>query len=125
MTEYDTYYLNMTLITYVVCIHVWESICGLQSQLFSKNERLFKVMGSHIGLHCESGIISSIVQDRHIVLHTTNRKCDMAYQFVSFTVTLKVILMLQGFSNAIRGTFVQHFARFQLTQCTVQSLSDT
>ena len=32
-------------------------------------------------------------------------------------MTLKVIRQLQAFSSAIRGTFVQHFTRFQLTAC--------
>ena len=40
-------------------------------------------------------------------------------------MTLKVIGMLQGFSNAIRQTFVQHFARFQLTQRVARSLGDS
>ena len=40
-------------------------------------------------------------------------------------MTLKVIGMLQGFSNAIRQTFVQHFARFQLTQLVARSLGDS
>jgi len=35
--------MDMTCVNYVVCIHEWASICGLYSQLFSKNERLFKV----------------------------------------------------------------------------------
>jgi len=32
-------------------------------------------------------------------------------------MTLKVIRRLQAFSSAIRGTFVQHCTRFQLTVC--------
>ena len=32
--------------------------------------------------------------------------------------TLKVIRRLQAFSNAIRRTSVQHFARFHLTACS-------
>jgi len=62
--------MSVTHIIYVVCIHEWESICGLQSQLFSENERLFKVSpppptGSHI--HRKSGSIKEMVQDRHVV----------------------------------------------------------
>ena len=33
-------------------------------------------------------------------------------------MTLKVIHRLQAFSNAILGTFMQHFTRFQLTVCS-------
>jgi len=33
-------------------------------------------------------------------------------------MTLKVIRRFQAFGNAIRRTFVQHFARFQLTMCS-------
>ena len=33
-------------------------------------------------------------------------------------MTLKVIHRLQALSNGIRRTFVQHFARFQLTVCS-------
>ena len=43
-------------------------ICGLQSQLFSENERLFKVTpykGSHV--HRKCGSIEEIVQDTHVV----------------------------------------------------------
>ena len=42
----------------------------------------------------------------------------MAYQMAATAVTLKVIHRLQAFSNAIRRTFVQHFARFQPTVCS-------
>jgi len=55
----------MTRINYVVSIHEWESICGLQSQLFSENERLFKVRpptGSHVDR--KSGSVKEMVQDR-------------------------------------------------------------
>ena len=60
--------MNMTHINYVVCIYEWEIICGLQSQLFSENERLFKVTphkGSHV--HRKCGSIEEIVQDTHVV----------------------------------------------------------
>jgi len=33
----------MTSVNYFVCIHEWEGIYGRSSQLFSENERLFKV----------------------------------------------------------------------------------
>ena len=46
------------------------------------------------------------------------RKSYMAYQMAAVAVTLKVIHRLQAFSNAIRRTLVQHFTRFQLTQCS-------
>jgi len=42
----------------------------------------------------------------------------MAYQMASMAVTLKVIHRLQAFSNAIRGTLVQHFTRFQQAVCS-------
>jgi len=42
----------------------------------------------------------------------------MAYQVAATAVTLKVIHRLQAFSNAICRTFVQHFTRFQLTECS-------
>ena len=48
----------------------------------------------------------------------TNRKSYMAYQVAATAVTLKVIHRLQAFSNAICRTFVQHFTRFQLTECS-------
>ena len=73
----------MARINYVVCIHEWESISGLQSQPFSENEILFKVRplsGSQI--HRKSGSMKEIVQDTYILLHTTNRKYYMAYRFV-------------------------------------------
>ena len=60
--------MNMTRIDYTVCIRGWESIYGLSSQLFSKNDRLFKVRhhtGGHI--HPKSGSVKEMAQDRHIV----------------------------------------------------------
>ena len=45
----------------------------------------------------------------------------MAYLFVSFPLTLKVIRKMQDLSNAIRLTFVQHFARFQQTRRVTRS----
>ena len=52
-----------------------------------------------------------------LLLHTTNRRYHMAYRFVSFPVTLKVIRLLQDLSNVIWWTFARHFARFQLKRC--------
>ena len=48
-----------------------------------------------------------MARDR-LLLHTTNRKYHMAYLFVPFPVTLKVIRLMQDLSNAIRRTFVRH-----------------
>ena len=45
----------------------------------------------------------------------------MAYQMVATAVTLNDLeghSQLQAFSNAIRGTFVLHFTRCQLTVCS-------
>jgi len=47
-----------------------------------------------------------------LLLHTINRKYHIAYRFMQFPMTLKVIRLLQDLSNAIRRTFVQYFARF-------------
>jgi len=55
----------MTRINYTLFIHGWESIYGLYSQLFSKNERLFEVTGSHV--HRKSGRIKEMARNRHIV----------------------------------------------------------
>ena len=81
--------MNMTRITYDMCIHAWESIYGLQSQLFSKNDRLFEVRcptASHV--HRKSGRIKKWREIDTLLLHTTNRKYHMAYLFVPFPVTL-------------------------------------
>jgi len=40
-------------------------------------------------------------------------------------MTMTVILRLQRYSNAIHWQFVQHIARFQMTQCVVRYLSDS
>jgi len=50
---------------------------------FSKTERLLTVTGSHI--RCESEKWCKIDK---LLIHTTNRKCHMAYQFVPFSMTL-------------------------------------
>ena len=47
----------------------------------------------------------------------TNRKSYMAYQMAATALTLNDFRRLQAFSNAIRGTFMQHFTRIQLTVC--------
>ena len=76
----------MTRDNYAVCTDGWESIYGLLSQLFSKNERLFKVRpptGSHV--HRKSGSIKEMAQGRQtLLLHTTNRRYHMVYIFVPF-----------------------------------------
>jgi len=69
----------MTRDNYAVCTDGWESIYGLLSQLFSKNERLFKVRpptGSHVPV--------KVVVSQTLLLHTTNRRCHMVYIFVPF-----------------------------------------
>ena len=52
-----------------------------------------------------------------LLLHTSNRKCHMAYWFVPFPMTLND---LEGYSpkrlfKCNSQTFVQHFARFRLS----------
>ena len=47
-----------------------------------------------------------------LLLHTISRKYHMAYLFVPFPMTLKVIHVMQDLPNAIRRTFVRHLARF-------------
>jgi len=41
-----------------------------------------------------------------LLLHITNKKYHMAYLFMPFPMTLKVIRLMQDLSNAIRRTFV-------------------
>jgi len=63
-----------------------------------------------------------------LLLHITNRKYHIAYIFVQFPVTLDDLdgrSPVAGSSNAIRRTFMRHFARFQLTQCVARSLGDS
>ena len=58
-------------------------------------ERLLKVTGRHV--HCDSGIISEVVQDRHVViLQTTNRKCHKCLLNRAIWDDFKVIRLLQG-----------------------------
>ena len=76
----------------------------LLSRAFSRYERVFKVMGCHV--HCRSGSISDMLQDRH----GTNRKCRVACRFVPSPVTLKVIRskvirLFKCCSTNIRATF--------------------
>jgi len=83
---------------------------------FPKNERRFKVRsptGSHV--HHKTGSMKKWREIDTLLLHTTNRKYHMAYQFVPFPMILDG---LEGhspnadLSNAIRRTFVRHLARF-------------
>jgi len=81
--------MNMTRITYAVCIHGWESIYDLLSQLFFKNDRLFEVRR----LQAVTYIIKVVVSKKWreidtLLLHTSNGKCHMAYLFVPFLVIL-------------------------------------
>jgi len=64
-----------------------------------------------------------MVQDSHVVLHTTNKKYHMAYRFVPISMTLDDLeghSLVQDLSNAIH----RHFARFQLTLRDARSLGD-
>ena len=66
-------------------------IFSLLSQLFSENERLFKVMpppleGSH--LHCKVIVSKKWRRIDMLLLHTTNREYHMAYRFVPSPTTL-------------------------------------
>jgi len=61
--------MNITRITYAVCIHEWESICGLlYRNCFPKIKdysRLRPYNSSHV--HRKCGSITEMVQDRHVV----------------------------------------------------------
>ena len=71
-------------------------------------------------------VVSKIVCEIDtLFLHTINRRYHMAYRFVPFPVTLKVIRLLQDLSNAIWWTFAWHFARFQLKRCVAWSLGSS
>ena len=62
---------------------------------FPKNERLFKVRRLKVTYTVKVvGPVKEMVQDRHLVLHTTITKQHMEYLFVSFPMTLKVIRMM-------------------------------
>jgi len=47
-----------------------------------------------------------------LLLHTSNRMYHIAYRLLPSPVTLNVVRLLQDLSNALRRTFVRHFARF-------------
>ena len=56
---------------------------------FPKNERCFKVRpptGSHV--HPETGSMKKWREIDTLLLHTTNRKYHLAYQFMPFSMTL-------------------------------------
>jgi len=81
--------MNMTRITYAVCIHGWESIYGLQSQPFSKMTDFSRL----VALQAVTYILKVVVSKKWreidtLLLHTTYRKYHMAYLFVPFLVTL-------------------------------------
>jgi len=89
--------MSVTHIIYVVCIHEWESICGLQSQLFSENERLFKV--SPPPLQAVTYTVKVVVSKKWckidtLLLNTTSRQYHMTYQFLLFPMTFAVIRLL-------------------------------
>ena len=55
---------SITCINYNRSTHQSESICGLNPNC-CQNERLLKITCSHVC--CESGSISEMMQDRHVV----------------------------------------------------------
>jgi len=61
MSNYRVNY--MTHINYAVCIHRWESICGL----FSENERHPPYRRAVTYIVSKSGSIKGMMQDRHVV----------------------------------------------------------
>jgi len=84
--------MNMTHINYIVCIHEYESVWV--SVVFNRNcfpkMKDFLRLGS---LQAVTYTVKVVVWKRWckidtLLLHTTNRKYRMAYQFVSFPVTL-------------------------------------
>jgi len=77
-------------------------------QLFSKNERLFKVRPLAVTYTVKVVVSKKWCEIDTLLLHTTNRKYHMAYRFVPFQVTLNVIRLLQDLSYAVRRTFVRH-----------------
>jgi len=54
-----------------------------------------------------------MVQNRDILIGN-----HVAYQMSTVLVTLNDHLLVAAFSSAVRGTFVQHFTRLQLTVCS-------
>jgi len=102
---------------------------GKVSVVFNRNSfskmKDFKVTSSH--KHCESGSLRNGARCTFL-LYTTNRKymyMYMAYWFVPFAMTLKVIRLLQGFSNTIWVKFLRHFAQVQLIKCIVWLISNS
>jgi len=70
-----------------------------------------------------------MAQNRHVITNTPLIGSIIwpidSCHFQRPWMILKVIRLLQELSNAIRRTFVRHFARFQLTQRVARSLGDS
>jgi len=81
--------MNMARIKYVVCMHEWKSICGLQSQLFFENKDFSRLAPLRTVTYTLIVVVSKkwCMRDTFL-LHTTNRKYHMTYPFVPFAVTL-------------------------------------
>jgi len=73
---------------------MWQVLTALDEKVsvifnhncFPKNERRFKVTGTHV--HRKSGSMKKWREIDTLLLYTTNRKYHMAYQFVPFPMTL-------------------------------------
>ena len=72
--------------------------------VFVESYTLFKFTGSH--RDCESGSFSEMMQGGHAVTAYPDRKCHMAYHFVSFAMTLNDLesdhLFKQAFEIQLR-----------------------
>ena len=62
---------------------------GLQSQLFSKSERLFRLGDLQAFTYTVKVVVSKKWHEIDtLLLHTTNKKYHMAYIFMPFSMTL-------------------------------------